>query len=81
MGEHIFSIEGCWYCHTDQTRTLVQDLSLNGSDSKSGPQPRRRSEYIYQQITFPGTKRNGPDLSRVGVNVLRATGTRHILVP
>lgn len=66
LGEHIYAIEGCWYCHTDQTRTLVQDVVLNGSDSYPAP-PSSANEYIYQQITFPGTRRIGPDLSRVGV--------------
>lgn len=66
LGEHIFAIEGCWYCHTDQTRTLIQDVVLNGSDSYPAP-PSSPNEYIYQKITFPGTKRNGPDLSRVGI--------------
>lgn len=66
LGEHIYSIEGCWYCHTDQTRTLVQDTVLNGSESYPAP-PSSPNEYIYQTITFPGTKRNGPDISRVGV--------------
>lgn len=66
LGEHIYAIEGCWYCHTDQTRTLVQDLVLNGSDSYPAP-PSTPNEYIYQRITFPGTKRNGPDISRVGI--------------
>lgn len=65
-GEHIYAIEGCWYCHTDQTRTLVQDLVLNGSDSYPAP-PSSPNEYIYERITFPGTKRNGPDLSRVAI--------------
>lgn len=65
-GEHIYAIEGCWYCHTDQTRTLVQDLVLNGADSYPAP-PSSPNEYIYQKITFPGTKRNGPDISRVGI--------------
>lgn len=65
-GEKIYAIEGCWYCHTDQTRTLVQDLVLNGSDSYPAP-PSSPNEYIYQKVTFPGTKRNGPDLSRVGI--------------
>ncbi len=65
-GEHLYAIEGCWYCHTDQTRTLIQDVTLNGSDSFPAP-PSSANEYIYQKITFPGTKRNGPDLSRVGV--------------
>lgn len=65
-GEHLYAIEGCWYCHTDQTRTLIQDVVLNGSESYPAP-PSSANEYIYQEITFPGTKRNGPDLSRVGV--------------
>jgi cytochrome c oxidase cbb3-type subunit II len=65
-GEHIFAIEGCWYCHTDQTRTLVQDVVLNGSDSYPAP-PSSANEYIYQAITFPGTRRIGPDLSRTGI--------------
>ena len=66
LGEHIYAIEGCWYCHTDQTRTLVEDTVLNGSDSFPAP-PSSPNEYIYQKITFPGTRRIGPDLSRVGV--------------
>lgn len=66
LGEHIYAIEGCWYCHTIQTRTLIQDTVLNGSDSFPAP-PSSANEYIYQKITFPGTRRIGPDLSRVGV--------------
>ena len=65
-GEHIYAIEGCWYCHTDQTRTLVQDVVLNGSDSFPAP-PSSANEYIYQRITFPGTRRIGPDISRTGI--------------
>lgn len=66
LGEHIYAVEGCWYCHTDQTRTLIQDVTLNGGDSYPAP-PSSPNEYIYQKITFPGTKRNGPDVSRTGV--------------
>lgn len=66
FGEHEYAIEGCWYCHTDQTRTLIQDVTLNGSDTYPAP-PSSANEYIYQKITFPGTRRIGPDLSRVGV--------------
>jgi cytochrome c oxidase cbb3-type subunit II len=65
-GEHIYAIEGCWYCHTDQTRTLVQDVVLNGNGTYPAP-PSSANEYIYQKITFPGTRRIGPDLSRTGV--------------
>ncbi len=66
MGEDIYRIEGCWYCHTDQTRTLVQDTVLNGSADFPAP-PSSANEYIYQRVTFPGTRRIGPDLSRVGI--------------
>jgi cytochrome c oxidase cbb3-type subunit 2 len=66
MGENIYRAEGCWYCHTEQTRTLVQDLVLNGSESEPAP-PSTPNEYVYQQVTFPGTRRIGPDMSRVGV--------------
>lgn len=66
QGEKIYAIEGCWYCHTDQTRTLIQDVVLNGSAEYPAP-PSSANEYIYQKITFPGTRRIGPDLSRVGV--------------
>ena len=66
LGEHIYAIEGCWYCHTDQTRTLIQDVVLNGSDSYPAP-PSSANEFIYQKITFPGTRRIGPDISRVGI--------------
>lgn len=66
LGENIYAIEGCWYCHTDQTRTLIEDVVLNGSDSYPAP-PSSANEFIYQKITFPGTRRIGPDMSRVGV--------------
>lgn len=66
QGEQIYAIEGCWYCHTDQTRTLIEDVVLNGSDSFPAP-PSSANEFIYQKITFPGTRRIGPDISRVGV--------------
>lgn len=66
LGEHIYAVEGCWYCHTDQTRTLVQDVVLNGSANYPAP-PSSANEYIYQWITFPGTRRIGPDISRTGV--------------
>jgi cytochrome c oxidase cbb3-type subunit 2 len=65
-GEEIYAIEGCWYCHSDQTRTLVQDVVANGSDSYPAP-PSSANEYIYQKVTFLSTRRIGPDLSRVGI--------------
>lgn len=66
LGEHIYATEGCWYCHTDQSRTLVQDSVLNGSANFPAP-PSSANEYIYNKITFPGTRRIGPDIARVGI--------------
>lgn len=65
-GENIYKQEGCWYCHTDQTRTLIQDTVLNGTDTFAAP-PSSANEYIYQETSFLGTRRVGPDLSRVGI--------------
>jgi len=65
-GEQLYATEGCWYCHSDQTRTLVQDVVLNGSEDYPAP-PSAPNEYIYQEITFPATRRIGPDVSRVGI--------------
>jgi cytochrome c oxidase cbb3-type subunit II len=65
-GEIIYAHEGCWYCHSDQTRTLVQDVVVNGNEDYPAP-PSSANEYMYQEITFPATRRIGPDLSRVGV--------------
>lgn len=65
-GEEIYKIEGCWYCHTDQTRTLIEDVVLNGTDAFAAP-PSSANEFIYQKVTFPGTRRIGPDVSRTGV--------------
>lgn len=66
QGERLFASEGCMYCHTDQTRTLIQDTVLNGTAAHPAP-PSTASEYIYQDITFMGTRRIGPDISRVAL--------------
>lgn len=66
LGENVYKAEGCWYCHTDQTRTLIQDTVLNGTETYAAP-PSSANEYIYQYTSFLGTRRIGPDISRVGV--------------
>lgn len=66
LGESIYKGEGCWNCHTDQSRTLVQDCVLNGSERYPAP-PSTATEYVFQGVTMPGTRRIGPDLSRVAI--------------
>ncbi len=56
MGEQIFAIEGCWYCHTDQSRTLISDCVLNGGAAYAAP-PSSGNDISSKKITFPGTRR------------------------
>ncbi len=66
LGEDLYRVNGCWYCHSQQTRTLIQDCVLNGSAEYPAP-PSSANEYIFQDVTFPSTRRIGPDLSRVAI--------------
>ena len=57
--------EGCWYCHTQQTRTLVADTKRSGWRGVDSPVS-TPDEFVYDNPHLFGTKRTGPDLSRVG---------------
>lgn len=64
-GRAIYVREGCWYCHTQQTRTLLADTVRSGW--KGVPSPvSTPDEFVYDSPHLFGTKRTGPDLSRVG---------------
>lgn len=64
-GRAIYVREGCWYCHTQQTRTLLSDTKRSGwkgvDSTVSTP-----DEFVYDKPHLFGTKRTGPDLSRIG---------------
>ena len=65
-GRAIYMREGCWYCHTQQTRTLLADTKrsrLEGRGFARSPLPTSSSTTTPHMF---GTKRTGPDLSRVG---------------
>ncbi|MGA2114453.1 MAG: cbb3-type cytochrome c oxidase subunit II, partial [Bryobacteraceae bacterium] len=64
-GLAIYTREGCWYCHTQQTRTLVADTKRSGWRGVDSPIS-TPDEFVYDQPHMFGTKRTGPDLSRVG---------------
>ena len=64
-GRAIYVREGCWYCHTQQTRTLVADTKRSGWRGVDSPIS-TPDEFVYDQPHMFGTKRTGPDLSRVG---------------
>ena len=64
-GREIYVREGCWYCHTQQTRTLLADTKRSGWKGVDSPIS-TPDEFVYDSPHMFGTKRTGPDLSRVG---------------
>ncbi len=64
-GRAIYVREGCWYCHTQQTRTLLADTKRSGWRGVDAPVS-TPDEFVYDNPHMFGTKRTGPDLSRVG---------------
>lgn len=65
QGRAIYVREGCWYCHTQQTRTLLSDTKRSGWKGVDSPIS-TPDEFVYDNPHMFGTKRTGPDLSRVG---------------
>ena len=64
-GRETYIREGCWYCHTQQTRTLLADTKRSGWRGVDAPIS-TPDEFVYDAPHLFGTKRTGPDLSRVG---------------
>ena len=64
-GREIYSREGCWYCHTQQVRTLEADTKRFGWRGVDAPIS-TPGEYVHDAPHFLGTRRIGPDLARVG---------------
>jgi cytochrome c oxidase cbb3-type subunit 2 len=64
-GYDIYIREGCKYCHTQQTRTLESDTIRSGWKGVRSPVS-TPDEFVNDYRQTFGTKRTGPDLSRVG---------------
>ena len=58
-GRDLYLREGCNNCHTQTVRSLLVDTERYGEYSKSG-------EFVYDQPFLWGSRRNGPDLARIG---------------
>jgi len=58
-GRQVYIREGCWYCHSQYVRPVT------GEDRRWGPVS-QAGEYVYDQPHLLGTRRIGPDLTRVG---------------
>lgn len=59
MGQNIYIREGCTSCHSQQVRTLRDEVERYGHYSLA-------AESMYDHPFLWGSKRTGPDLSRVG---------------
>jgi cytochrome c oxidase cbb3-type subunit 2 len=61
-GRRVYIREGCWYCHSQYVRPVT------GEDRRWGPVS-EAGEYHADQPHLFGTRRIGPDLSRIGGKV------------
>ena len=73
-GRDIYVREGCYLCHSQMIRTLVPDVLRYGDYSRLG-------ESIYDHPFQWGSKRNGPDLARVGGKYPDVWHLRHMENP
>ncbi len=64
-GRAIYIREGCWYCHTQQVRTLESDVKRYGWRGVDAPIS-LPGEFTRDKPHLFGTRRIGPDLARVG---------------
>jgi len=73
-GRDLYIREGCYTCHSQMIRTLVPDVLRYGDYSRLG-------ESIYDYPYQWGSKRNGPDLARVGSKYPNVWHLRHMEDP
>ena len=59
MGREIYIREGCYVCHSQQIRSLRDEVERYGHYSLA-------AESMYDHPFLWGSKRTGPDLARVG---------------
>jgi cytochrome c oxidase cbb3-type subunit I/II len=73
-GFDLYVREGCYLCHSQMIRTLAPDVQRYGDYSRLG-------ESIYDHPFQWGSKRNGPDLARVGGKYPNIWHLRHLENP
>lgn len=59
LGRDIYIREGCYNCHSQQVRPILEEKIRYG-------EPSRAHEYVYDFPFQFGSKRTGPDLHRLG---------------
>jgi cytochrome c oxidase cbb3-type subunit I/II len=73
-GRDIYVREGCYNCHSQMVRMLPEEVLRYGPASKGG-------EFVYDHPFQFGSKRNGPDLHRVGGKYPDFWHFRHMMEP
>ena len=77
-GRLIYVREGCWYCHTQQVRTLEADVKRYGWRGVDAPIS-TPAEFTRDAPHMFGTKRTGPDLGRVGGKYAKSWHKTHFI--
>src|SRR5215510_4913060 len=73
-GRDIYVREACYQCHSQMIRTLRFETQRYGAHSDA-------SEFVYDRPFQWGSKRTGPDLSRVGGKYSDEWQRLHLLDP
>jgi cytochrome c oxidase cbb3-type subunit I/II len=60
LGRDVYRREGCWYCHSQYVRPVAGEAQRWGPVSQAG-------EYYWDKPHLWGTRRIGPDLTRIGL--------------
>ena len=73
-GRDVYVREGCYNCHSQQVRYLAEEVLRYGPPATIG-------ESVYDHPFQWGSKRTGPDLSRVGGRYSDEWHRIHLLAP
>ncbi|MEZ5690881.1 MAG: cytochrome-c oxidase, cbb3-type subunit II [Rickettsiales bacterium] len=73
-GQDIYVREGCYNCHSQQIRSLRDEVERYGNYSLA-------AESMYDHPAQWGSKRTGPDLARVGGKYSDEWQVQHLLSP
>lgn len=73
-GREIFMREGCYACHSQMVRSLVDEIDRYGPYSLA-------AESAYDHPMLWGSKRTGPDLARLGGKYSDAWHMAHLIDP
>lgn len=73
-GRDVYLREGCYNCHSQQVRSLAEEVLRYGPASTAG-------ESVYDHPFQWGSKRTGPDLARVGGRYSDQWHRIHLLNP